>query len=174
MIVAKSSYIVRPRNVEERGQQIMNLTRATTLAFTAFIALTLNACGSGSKGINGSWFAQLMTANVSTPAFAFSANLAQSSGSAVNVTDLAFSPPTPCFAGSTTKTASFTPTATANGRQTGAFQMTIATSSGSNVLKLSGTRSSDGNITGTWTATGLPGCTGTGSFSMHLPIAGLV
>lgn len=135
----------------------------------ALAALLLISCGSSnSKNINGYWFSSLTNAN-GTTSNDFRASLAQGMGSAVSVSGFYFVIATPCFS-TMAESATFTTNGSAGGYQTGAFQMTITTifpASQNNVLTLNGTRDGQGNISGTWTATGEAGCTGNGMFNMR-------
>lgn len=123
-------------------------------------AMILPSCGSStSRTINGQWFSSLVNQN-ETPANQFRATFAQGTGSTVTVTNFNFLSAAPCFSA-----IAETATLSAN-----SFQMTITTSFPevqNNVLTLQGTRSSNGNFSGTWTATGQTGCTGSGTFTMQ-------
>ena len=69
------------------------------------------------------------------------------------------------------QTASFTATGKSGGYETGPFAMNISTALMTqieNVITLNGTRNSNGEITGSWTLTGLSRCSGSGTYSMHI------
>jgi len=144
------------------------------LVCLALLAWTLLSCGSGPspKKIDGVWFGNVLFSDGSL-AYAFSATLEQGTASAVSVTGFGFtSPATPCFGSAIGQTATFSVTGHSGGYQTGPFQMSISTSLGTqveNVLTLTGTRNSDGSIAGNWNLTGLSGCSGQGTFTMHNP-----
>jgi hypothetical protein len=139
--------------------------------FTALLWL-LGACGSPSqaRGINGPWVGALNNPD-GTVAFAFSMSLTQSDGTAVNVTNFSFGSAS-CFS-QASETATFNATGSSNGIVTGSFSLSASTEFPgvlNNMLTMRGDRSAaTGDISGTWTLTGQPGCTGDGSFSMHLP-----
>jgi hypothetical protein len=138
--------------------------------FLILLASLLVACGSTrpAKVIDGAWNANLQNPD-DTSAYTFSTTLNQSTGSAVTVISFLFTASAPCFSSSTGQTATFSATGHAGGYQTGPFSMNISTALGGpveNVLTLSGTRKSDGTITGTWSLSGLPGCSGSGAYSM--------
>jgi len=134
----------------------------------AFIFL-LAACGNGSNGgnINGSWTASLTNPDGS-PAFAFATNFTQGSGDSLNIVNFNFTTSGSCFTSPTTETGSFVLSGDFNGNVSGKFQLTISTEfpSQNNVLTLDGTVNGN-SVTGTWTLTGLTGCSGNGSFTMN-------
>jgi hypothetical protein len=138
------------------------------------LELMLGACGSSRQpqNINGFWTAGLSNPDGS-PAFGFSMNLTQGSGTAVSLGNFSFVPGSSCFPSSTDETIAFTAAGKANGRVTGSFAMSISTlfpGALNNVLSLEGSRSATGTISGTWTLTGQTGCTGSnGTFLMSLP-----
>lgn len=137
------------------------------------LALALFGCGSSSNSnsnnnINGTWTANLTNPDGS-PAFAFTTNFTQQSGSTISVTSFKFTTSGSCFSGTTTQTGSFGLSGTFSGNVSGTFQMTIseAPSGGTtNQLSLQGTVTGN-TITGTWTLTGGTGCTGNGTFSIN-------
>ncbi len=148
----------------------------TCARFTSLIllALMLASCGDSSrppKKIDGVWYAQLNNTD-GTAAYTFSATLTQGTGSDVTVTAFGLWVSAPaCFSSSTGQTATFTATGRSGGYQTGPFAMNISTAFMTqieNVIAMTGTRNSDGTITGNWTLTGLSGCSGSGSYSMHI------
>ena len=139
--------------------------------FLILLASLLAACGSTRppKVIDGMWNANLQNPD-STPAYTFSTTLTQGSGSTVAVRNFLFTASAPCFSSLTGQSATFSATGHAGGYQTGPFGMNISTSLGvqvENVLTLSGTRKSDGKISGTWTLTGLSGCSASGNYTMQ-------
>jgi hypothetical protein len=123
-------------------------------------ATILASCGSStSHNINGQWFSSLVNQN-QTPENQFRATFVQGSGSTITVSNFNFLSATPCF-----NTVAETATLSA-----GSFQMTITTlfpGAQNNVLTLNGTRQGNGNFSGTWSATGLTGCAGSGTFTMQ-------
>jgi hypothetical protein len=133
--------------------------------------MLLASCGGGnnsnSSSINGHWTAALTNPDGS-PAFDFTTNFTQMSGSGVSVTNFNFTTTSPCFAGGATETGSFGLSGDFNGNVTGQFGMMIQSSNPSgNTLTLQGNVKSN-TITGTWTLTGVTsGCTGSGSFTMN-------
>lgn len=142
--------------------------RRVCISAVCAAVITLAGCGS-SNAINGNWTASLTNPDGS-PAFTFTATLAQSSTGALTASNLSFSTSSSCFAQGTTATGTFTATGNATNVASGTFEMTIqsgtANANGSNQLTLQGTLSSN-TITGTWTSTGTgSGCTGSGNFSM--------
>ena len=148
----------------------MNLVRST---FVALLAFFLVSCGSSPapRKIDGFWTAALQYPD-STPAYTFMATLTQSTGSTVSVSSFGFTSAAPCFTTPLGQTATFTATGHSGGYETGPFGMNVSTSFGTqveNVLTLSGTRSSDGKISGTWTLPGLSGCSGSGTYTMTAP-----
>lgn len=133
----------------------------------------LAACGSTApaKKIDGVWNANLQNPD-SSGAYTFMATLTQSTGSNVDVSNFVFTAAAPCFTDSMGQTATFNATGHSGGYETGPFGMNIATARGimvENTLTLTGTRNSDGKISGTWTLTGLSGCSGGGSYTMTAP-----
>ena len=149
----------------------MNCARLTSLALLVFF---LVSCGSNSptKKIDGVWTANLQNPDGSV-AYTFMATLTQSTGSTVNVSSFGFTSPASCFTAPLGQTATFTASGHSGGYETGPFGMSIATALMTmveNVLTLSGTRNSDGTISGTWTLTGLSGCSGGGTYTMTAPV----
>jgi len=139
-------------------------------------------CGSsssnGSSGnINGNWSASLTNAD-GTPAYKFTTTFTQSSNGSVSVTNFNFTSAGPCFSSypssDYTETGSFGLTGNFNGQVNGTFGMKITTnfaSASNNALSLQGVVAGS-TITGTWSATGLSGCTGNGSFTIQPSTAG--
>lgn len=137
------------------------------------LGLTLSGCGNGngpgSGNINGTWVATLNDANGS-PVYTFSTTFTQGSGSTLSLTNFTFTSTGPCFASyQTSEIGSFGLMGNFNGNITGTFEMTITTmfpGATNNVLTLQGTVNGD-TISGTWTLTGLTGCSGNGKFTMQ-------
>jgi hypothetical protein len=149
----------------------MNCARLTSLALLAFF---LVSCGSNSpaKKIDGVWNASLQNPDGSV-AYTFMATLTQSTGSTVIVSNFGFTSPAPCFTAPLGQSATFTASGHSGGYETGPFGMNIDTglmTPVENVLTLNGTRNSDGRILGTWTLTGLSGCSGGGTYTMTAPL----
>jgi hypothetical protein len=149
----------------------MKCARLISLALLAFF---LVSCGSNSpaKKIDGVWNASLQNPDGSV-AYTFTATLTQSTGSMVIVSNFGFTNPAPCFTAPLGQNATFTASGHSGGFETGPFGMSIGTAlmtMQENVLTLNGTRNSDGKISGTWTLTGLSGCSGGGIYSMTAPV----
>ena len=141
------------------------------VVFLSLLGSLLVGCGStrAPKVIDGTWNANLQNPD-STSAYTFSSTLNQGTGSTVTVINFLFTASAPCFSSPTRQSATFAATGHAGGYQTGPFAMTISTALGSpveNVLTLTGTRSADGSISGTWTLTGASGCSGSGNYTMQ-------
>ncbi len=142
------------------------------LATIALLALALALSGYGSNkpatdNINGSWNASLNNTDGSS-AFTFTTTLTQSSGASLTFTNFTFTTTSPCFSDQTSETGSFGFSGNLNGNVTGTFEMTITTifPTTNNVLTLNG--SVNGNqISGTWTLTGVTGCSGNGTFIIN-------
>ena len=144
----------------------------TKLVLLTLLLFGMIGCGGGSaQDINGFWTAQAWNSGSQSLAFTFTATLSQAGGNTVNVSTFNFSGPVPCFASTPLATATFTHSGTANGVQTGSFFMNVSTTSSlANItLALTGTRGSNGNITGTWNLTGPTVCSGSGTFLMNIP-----
>jgi hypothetical protein len=142
--------------------------KLSAIALLLSLFVTLAGCGGGSHpgNINGNWTATLTNPN-GDPAFGFTTSFTQGSGSNLNIVNFQFTTSGSCFSGPTSETGSFTLAGDFNGNITGQFGMTISTTFPSNndVLTLQG--AVNGNtITGTWTLTGVSGCTGNGNFTM--------
>ena len=145
----------------------MHVTRLTSLVL---LTLSLVACGASpaAKKIDGVWNASLQNTDGSL-AYTFSATLAQSNGSTVTVSSFDFTSAAPCFTAPMGQSATFTATGHTGGYETGSFGMNVTTALMTpveNVLTLTGTRNSDGTISGTWNLTGLLGCSGSGPYTM--------
>jgi len=145
------------------------------------LGLTAAGCssgsGSGAGNINGTWDATLTNTDGST-AYTFSTTFTQGSGGALSVTNFTFTLPGPCFdsysANQYSETGSFTLSGNLSGSVMGVFGMTITTTfpgGTNNVLTLTGTVNGN-SISGTWSATGLSGCSGNGTFKIGPPMAG--
>lgn len=145
--------------------------------FAAVVLLTacatLFGCGSNSNNsanINGAWTAQLTEpTNGSQPEFTLGMALIVNGDNTLSINNFTITSPSPCFtSGKTTESGSFSLSGNFNGNVSGNFGMTVASTTGDSMLKLSGT--ANGNtISGTWTLTGTSGtfnCTGSGSFTM--------
>jgi hypothetical protein len=152
-----------------------NVYKQIRMVVLLALALTMSGCGSGSGpgsgNINGTWVAILNNANGS-PAYSFSTTFTQGSGSTLSITNFAFTVPGPCFESyqgdQYSEAGSFTLSGNSNGNIAGTFGMTISTifPTTNNVLTLNGTVNGD-TISGTWSATGLQGCSGNGKFTIH-------
>lgn len=134
------------------------------------LGLATTGCSSNTNSgtINGTWTANLTNADGS-PAFAFTTDFTQQSGSSISVTNFKFTTSGSCFTSATSETGSFGLTGTFNGNVAGTFGMTISTlfpAATNNVLTLQGTVAGN-TITGTWTLTGITGCTGNGNFTVN-------
>jgi hypothetical protein len=145
-----------------------------TLGMMVLLLLTLGAIGCGnsngsnSGNINGTWTASLTNTD-NSPAFAFTTDFTQQSGSSVSITNFKFTTSGSCFSSPTTETGSFGLSGNFNGSVTGTFQMNISTifpTGTNNQLALQGAVSGN-TITGTWILTGTTGCTGNGSFTIN-------
>jgi hypothetical protein len=140
----------------------------TAVALLLSLVLTLAGCGGGSNSgnINGTWTATLTNPGGDT-VFAFTTNFVQGSGNNLNIVSFQFTTSGSCFSGPTSETGSFVLSGDFSGHVSGQFGFTISTTfpSDNNVLTLMGT--ANGNtISGTWTLTGVSGCTGNGNFTM--------
>ena len=145
----------------------MNLGRLSSLLLLASI-LTGCASSTAPKVIDGVWNASLLNSD-SSVAYTFQTTLNQDTGSAVKVIQFDFTSDALCFTAPIGQSATFTATGHSHGFQTGPFSMNVTTTYGTmveNVLALKGTRNADGNISGTWTLTGLSGCSAKGNYAM--------
>jgi len=127
----------------------------------------LSACGGGNSGgttaagradvIDGTWRAVF---SGPAPTYNFNASLAQSSGTTVHVTSLAFDGPVFCFTGFRGESATFTSSGVVNGNITGQLTLFVTTlfpGPDQNVLTLQGNVTGR-QIVGTWKVTGsVPG-----------------
>ena len=146
---------------------LMNVARLFSLLLWSSF---LTACGSSSKSrvIDGAWNASLLNSD-SSVAYTFQTTLNQDTGTAVKVIRFDFTSNARCFTAPIGQSATFSATGHSRGFQTGPFGMTITSAQGTmveDVLTLRGTRNADGNISGTWTLTGLGGCSGNGNYTM--------
>jgi hypothetical protein len=138
------------------------------ITFALLLSLVLlNACGGGNSGgmmaagradvIDGTWSAAF---SGPAPTYNFNATLAQSSGTNVDVTSLAFAGPVFCFTGFRGESATFTSSGLVNGNITGQFTLSVTTlfpGPDQNVLTLQGNVTGR-QIVGTWMVTGnVPG-----------------
>jgi hypothetical protein len=148
--------------------------RKSSVTILLLLALTLAGCGGNgpqSGNINGTWSATLTNTDGSL-AYGFLTTFTDTSSNGLSVTNFTFSTPGPCFSPYTSnqysETGSFTLSGNLNGNVTGTFGMAITTifPSTNNVLTLNGTVSGN-TITGSWTASGLTGCTGNGTFTFQ-------
>ena len=140
-------------------------------------ALATSGCGStsvpgsGSGNINGTWTATLSDTNGS-PAYTFSTTFSPGTSGSLTVTNFTFTLPGPCFdsyqADQYSENGTFSLNGNFSGSVSGTFAMTISTlfPTTNNVLTLNGTVNGS-TISGTWKATGLTGCSGTGSFNLQ-------
>jgi len=145
----------------------MTCARITSLLL---LSCFLAGCASSrpAKKIDGIWNANLQNPDGSV-AYTFMATLAQTTGSNVDVSSFLFTATAPCFTDPIGQTAMFDATGHSGGFETGPFGMSIATAHGTmveNTLTLDGSRGSDGNISGSWTLTGLAGCSGGGTYTL--------
>jgi hypothetical protein len=131
-------------------------------------ALTLLGCGnSSSKGgnINGNWTASL-TDTHGTQVLAFNTSIIEGSNSTLSISNFSFSSNSACFVSGETESGTFALAGNFSGNVAGKFGMNVASGSpGGNHLTLSGTVNGN-TISGTWSLTGSPGCTGNGTFMM--------
>jgi hypothetical protein len=151
----------------QRGRTAVKDLRIIVLLVSSAM---LSACGGGtstSSTVTGNWTATLSNRD-SSPAFAFTTSLNQTSGStSVNVTALSFTTSTSCFSSGTTGTGSFALSGNFNGQTQGAYQMTVQSVTPSdNLLTLQGT-AKDKTISGTLTLAGATGCSGNENFVMN-------
>jgi hypothetical protein len=135
-------------------------------------ALLLVACSSSPapRTIDGAWKASVVNSDQSV-AYSFTVSLNEGTGSTVTIVGFNFIPEAPCFPNPLGQTATFSATGRSGGFETGPFTLNVSTAFGTgteNVLALTGTRNGDGTITGTWTLSGLSGCSGSGTYSMTL------
>jgi hypothetical protein len=130
---------------------------------------TFAACGgSSSANINGTYLGTLRNPDNSV-AGGLNAQLTQSSGSSVTLSNFSLSLSS-CFASTTTASATFTRTAEKNGIEMGTLSMTVSSTSvpgiGANVMTINASRGNEGNFSGSWSLTGSSGCSGGGPFTL--------
>ena len=138
------------------------------LALLVLVGLVSSGCGSNhtnASNLNGTWNATLM-GNSDSTVLAFGTSLQVDNNGSVSVLNFKFTTNSPCFVTGETETGSFALSGNFNGQLTGNFGMTVQSGTPTgNTLTLTG--SAAGNtISGNWTLTGSPGCTGSGTFSM--------
>lgn len=152
------------------------------LPIAVLLSLTflLASCGSNGNSsptnINGQWYASLVDSN-GTVDYTFSADFTQAMGAGLTITNFDFIVTGPCFSGYSTseyaESGSFTFSGNSNGQLQGTFNFTVTTTfpgaNTNNVLTLTGTVSGS-TISGTWTANGLTGCSGSGTFTLKPPM----
>jgi hypothetical protein len=84
----------------------------------------------------------------------------------VSFVNFQFTTNSPCFVRGETESGSFTLAANLNGQVNGTFGLIVRSGTPSgNTLALTGTAAGN-SISGNWTLTGSPGCTGSGTFTM--------
>ena len=132
-------------------------------------ALTLLGCGNStsSKGgnVNGNWTASL-TDTHGAQVLAFNTSIIESSGSTLSISNFSFSTNSACFVSGETESGTFALSGDFNGNVAGKFGMNVVSGSpGGNNLTLSGTVNGN-TISGTWSLSGSPSCTGNGTFTM--------
>jgi hypothetical protein len=147
--------------------------KAIKVIVISLLGLAMAACGSSSSpgNINGTWSATLVSSSNQSTAYTFSTTFTQSGGGVLTFTNFAFTSSGPCFTGdATSQTGSFALSGNSNGNVTGTLGMTITTEfpggATQNVLNLQGNVSGN-TITGTWTLTGVSGCSGNGTFTIN-------
>ena len=136
--------------------------------FVVFICVAMIGCGSNSSNasnINGTWNAALVSGG-NTTVFGFGTSLHVNGDNSLTVSNFQFTTNSSCFVSGETESGSFTLSGSFNGAVNGKFGMNVQSGNPSgNMLALSGT--ANGNtISGTWTLTGIGGCTGNGTFTM--------
>lgn len=153
------------------------MCRPMATIFLAVCGLIGLGCGNSSNGsnsgnINGTWSATLTGSPNGTTEYQFTTSFTEQNGGSLAVTNFTFSSAGPCFSSYSSseysESGSFGLMGNFNGQVQGTFAMTITTmfptQPANNVLNLQGTVSG-GKITGTWTATGMTGCSGNGNFT---------
>ena len=139
-------------------------------AVVALFALVLTVLGcstSGSKtsNINGNWSASLTDMH-GTQMLAFNTSITESSNSTLSISNLSFSTNSACFVSGETASGTFVLSGNFSGSVAGKFGMNVVSGSpGGNNLTLTGTVSGN-TITGNWSLTGSPSCSGNGTFTM--------
>lgn len=142
----------------------MNLAVIALLA----LGLTLFGCstsGSKASNVNGNWTASL-TDTHGAQVLAFNTTITESSNSSLTVSNFSFSTNSACFVSGETESGTFALSGNFNGNVAGKFGMNVVSGSpGGNNLTLTGTVNGN-TITGMWSLTGSPSCTGNGTFTM--------
>ena len=144
--------------------------RNYSITALAGLLFALAACGgSSSANINGRYLGTFRNSDNSV-AGGLNAQLTQSSGSNVMLSNLSLSMGS-CFTATTTQSATFTRTADKNGIEMGTLTMTVSSVSvpgtGANVMTINTSRGTEGNFSGSWTLTGTAGCNGGGPFTLN-------
>jgi hypothetical protein len=140
------------------------------IAVVLLIGLALMGCGSSSSNsnsnnVNGNWNATLVGGNKSTM-FQFGTSLTADSDGVLTISNFNLTTNSQCFADGETESGSVTLSGDFNAIPSGKFGMMIqSTPPSGNSLMLSGTDKGN-TISGTWTLTGISGCTGSGTFTM--------
>jgi hypothetical protein len=133
------------------------------------LSLTLFGCstsGTKTSNVNGNWTASL-TDTHGAQVLAFNTTITESSNSSLSVSNFSFSTNSACFVSGETESGTFALSGNFNGNVAGKFGMNVVSGSpGGNNLTLTGTVNGN-TITGTWSLTGSPSCTGNGTFTMN-------
>jgi hypothetical protein len=133
------------------------------------LGFTLAGCGASQvQKLDGTWDAQLFNTG-GTPALTFTAVLAESGGTQVDMPIFALMVPSSCFPSETSRKATFTRARDRGRRLAGTIGMTVTTKFPveNNLLTLKG-EVNDTLATGTWSLTGgTAPCNGSGSFQMN-------
>jgi hypothetical protein len=128
-------------------------------------ALGCSTTGSKTSNINGNWTASLIDTH-GNQVLAFNTTITESSNSSLSISHFSFSTNSECFVSGETESGTFALSGDFNGNVTGKFGMNVVSGSpGGNNLTLTGTVNGN-TITGTWSLTGSPTCTGNGTFTM--------
>jgi len=145
------------------------------IGFVILLGLMFMAagCGGGSSHgeseINGNWTATLLNTDGSE-AFSFTTSLNASNGNSnLNISNFSFTTSGTCFSAPLSESGSFTFTGDFQGNVTGTLAMTVTSqleAGSSNVLTMQGAVNGS-TISGTWSLTGVTGCTGNGTFTMN-------
>lgn len=141
--------------------------KLAVVALFAFVLTVLGCSTSGSKtsNINGNWTASL-TDTHGNQVLAFNTSITESSNSSLSISNFSFSTNSACFVSGETESGTFALSGNFNGNVAGKFGMNVVSGSpGGNNLTLSGTVNGN-TITGNWSLTGSPSCTGNGTFTM--------
>ena len=142
----------------------MNLVVITLLV----LSLTLFGCstsGTKTSNVNGNWTASL-TDTHGAQVLAFNTTITESSNNSLSVSNFSFSTNSACFVSGETESGTFALSGNFNGNVAGKFGMNVVSGSpGGNNLTLTGTVNGN-TITGMWSLTGRPSCSGNGTFTM--------